>query len=206
LAEEVIEIEGSHLQELTTSITDPETVLIKKAVSGDTLAFRDLYDSNVSKVYGLCLRMSANIDTAEELTQEVFIKAWRKLADFKSESKFSTWLHRIAVNEFLSRKRTEKRNADKIQRAAEEWKMSMMQYYSFSKEREISMDLEKAIAHLPEQQKAAFLLHDVEGYQHNEIAQMMNISEGTSKSNLHRARKLLRSLLRNENQRKRGEN
>lgn len=177
-------------------MTDPEYDIVRQACFGDDSAFKTLYDRYINRVYGLCLRISANVDLAEELAQEVFIKAWRNLGTFKFESKFYTWLHRIAVNEFLTHVRAEKRNAEKLSAAAKEKEHEYIQGSDTGKVREISIDLENAIAKLPEQQRTTLVLHDIEGYRHDEIAEMMNIAEGTSKSNLHRARKFLREELR----------
>jgi len=177
-------------------MTDPDYDVIRQASLGDDSAFKTLYDRYLNRVYGLLLRISVSADMAEELTQEVFIKAWRNLGSFKFESKFYTWLHRIAVNEFLSQKRFEKRTKEKMINAGIEMEHEYNKGNNSGNAGEISIDLEHAIEKLPEQQRAAFVLHDVEGYRHEEIAEMMNIAEGTSKSNLHRARKFLREELR----------
>jgi RNA polymerase sigma-70 factor (ECF subfamily) len=187
------EIEGDVL-ELVVDNYNTEFNLIREAGNGDTLAFKTLFDNNVSRVYALCLRMSANVDMAEDLTQEVFIKAWEKLHTFQFQSKFSSWLHSIAVNLFLTQKRSQKRFSQKLLELGnifhKENPPSPGNYHY-----ETNIDLEKAIAKLPEQAKAAFILHDIEGYKHNEIAEIMNIEIGTSKAHLHRARKILREEL-----------
>jgi len=186
-------IEGVTL-ELVVDNYNPEFNLIRQAVGGDTLAFKTLFDENVPRVYALCLRMSADTELAEDLTQEVFIKAWEKLKTFQFQSKFSSWLHSIAVNLFLSHKRSQKRFMQKL--------LALGSIFSNEKpgpgnpyHYDTNIDIENAISKLPQQARAAFVLHDIEGYQHKEIAEMMNIEVGTSKAHLHRARKLLRKEL-----------
>jgi RNA polymerase sigma-70 factor (ECF subfamily) len=183
-------------RDLEYSLTNSgnELELVQMAQNGDTDVFKQLFDTNVRRIYAFCLRMAMNRETAEEITQDVFVKAWEKLHTFRGESKFTSWLHSIAVNEFLMRKRSEKRFLQKF--------MTTDNIYQFDKHADGSeshyhtnIDLEKAISVLPEQAKAVFVLHDIEGYQHKEIADMMNIEIGTTKAHLHRARKLLREEL-----------
>lgn len=172
---------------------DEDFKLVEQALNGSGEAFKELFMKNVTRVHSLCMRISADVQMAEDLTQEVFIKAWEKLNTFKFESKFSTWLHSIAVNQFMMQLRSDKRYSEKID--------------EFSKEREIQnpadtkisedyrIDLQKAIDNLPVQARTVLVLHDIEGYKHNEISGMMNIQIGTSKANLHRARKILKKEL-----------
>jgi RNA polymerase sigma-70 factor (ECF subfamily) len=148
----------------------------------------------VNRIYAFCLRMSANTQLAEEITQDVFVKAWENLHKFRGESKFSTWLHSIAVNEFLTQKRTQKRfmqrftATDDITKYDRRGEKSEIHFNS-------NIDLENAISSLPAQAKTVLILHDIEGYRHKEIAEMINIEVGTSKAHLHRARKILREEL-----------
>ena len=177
-----------------------ELELVQRAAAGDHVMFRRLFENNVSRVYALCLRMSAgDVLLSEELTQDVFVKAWENLSSFRGESKFPTWLHRIAVNEFLMRKRSQKRFMQKIKTSddltAYENIKEGQQFGSYSTSISAGIDLEKAISTLPEQARMVFILHDVHGYKHNEIAEMVDIETGTSKAHLHRARKLLREEL-----------
>ena len=176
---------------------------VQKAASGDHTVFRELFDANVSKVYSLCLRMCAGDSVqADELTQDVFVKAWQNLSAFRGDSKFPTWLHRIAVNEFLMHKRSQKRFMQRIQTTDDLTKfegthdnVSNIYQSNLSASIAANIDLEKAISALPEQARVVFILHDVHGYKHDEIAEMVNIETGTSKAHLHRARKLLREEL-----------
>ncbi len=148
----------------------------------------------MKRVYAVCLRASQDIDTAEELTQEVFIKAWEKLSSFQFQSKFSSWLHSIAINQFLTMKRTEKRFNERVNELAEviikdNPQGKIKQGYDHR------LDIEKALEKLPRQARIAFILHDIEGYKHHEISKMMKIETGTSKAHLHRARRMLREEL-----------
>jgi RNA polymerase sigma-70 factor (ECF subfamily) len=171
-----------------------EIELVRKAGSGDHGTFKQLFDDNVNRIYAFCLRMCSNVQAAEELTQDVFVKAWEKLGSFRGESKFSTWLHRIAINEFLMQKRTEKRYMQRVIQTDD------IQQYDSAGDRtdyhfNTNIDIENAISTLPEQAKIVFILYDIHGYKHKEIAGLMNIETGTSKAHLHRARKLLREEL-----------
>ena len=184
-------MKGSRLELLVKDL-NYETELINLAGNGDDNAFKELFYKNVSSVYALCLRFSADKDTADELTQKVFIKAWEKLNTFRSESRLSTWLHRITVNVFLMHKRTEKRFLRKSSHSEHFW---VNQNGKIESNVEINIDLENAIASLPKQARMVLVLHDIEGYKHKEISDMLKIEVGTSKANLHRARKLLRGKL-----------
>jgi len=172
-----------------------ELEMVQKAAEGDSLVFRSLFDNNVSRVYSLCFRMSAgDVLLSEEITQDVFVKAWENLGKFRGESSFPTWLHRIAVNEFLMRKRSEKRMMQKVVMTDDLSKFDG-RHDSGNRINSSNIDLEKAISSLPEQARIVFVLHDVNGYKHEEISDMINIEVGTSKAHLHRARKLLREEL-----------
>ena len=179
-----------------------ELEMVQRAARGDQKVFRELFESNVSRVYSLCLRMSGgDVLLSEELTQDVFVKAWENLGAFRGDSKFPTWLHRIAVNEFLMRKRSEKRFMQKVTTTDDLAKFESISETSTQSQRNYTtanyhnIDLDKAISTLPEQARVVFILHDVHGYKHEEIAEMVNIETGTSKAHLHRARKLLREEL-----------
>lgn len=166
--------------------------LIHRAQAGDTAAFERLYRANVGRVYAVCLRLAADPVRAEELTQDAFVRAWEKLGSFRGDAAFSTWLHRIAVNAFLMSNRTDSRRNARLQVVGDPIELETVGRLPVS---ETSIDLERAIAMLPEGARTVFVLHDIEGYQHEEIAQLMDIAAGTSKSQLHRARKLLREAL-----------
>jgi RNA polymerase sigma-70 factor (ECF subfamily) len=179
-----------------------EWSLARRAVAGDEAAFEQLYHAHSGRVFALCLRMSGARQAAAELTQDVFVHIWKRLGTWRGESALSTWIHRLAVNVVLSNVRTEQRrqkhegsddggriadNNDDHPRAAE----ASVQPKSV----EDAIDLENAIAALPPGARTVFVLHDVEGYQHNEIATMTGTAEGTCRAQLHRARQLLMEAL-----------
>lgn len=171
-----------------------EIELINSARRGDHAAFKKIFDEHVQRIYAFCLRLSAAKQLAEELTQDVFVKAWENLHTFRGESKLTTWLHSIAVNLFLMQKRSEKRLLKKMFTSDDLTQFDRNDGTSDTRYA-TRIDIENAMAVLPGQAKAVFILHDIEGYKHNEIAKMINIEEGTSKAHLHRARKLLREEL-----------
>lgn len=169
-------------------MTDP----ILRARQGDPDAFRLLYEEHVGRIYALCLRLSGDPVHAEELVQDTFVRAWEKLPAFRGESAFGTWLFRIAVNVVLGERRSRGRREARVALAADPEAIPATARGDDPGHR---MDLEAAIAALPEGARAVFLLYDVEGYQHQEIARMTGIAEGTSKTQLFRARRLLREAL-----------
>jgi RNA polymerase sigma-70 factor (ECF subfamily) len=163
---------------------------VSRAQQGDPSAFRLLYENYVGRVYALCLRLSNSREAAEEHTQDVFVRAWERLITFRGESAFSTWLHRLAVNEVLQARRAAGRRAARVTLVDDPASLE-----GASTPPAPSPDLARAIALLPEGARTVFVLHDVEGYQHEEIGQMLEIAEGTSKAQLFRARRLLRERL-----------
>jgi RNA polymerase sigma-70 factor (ECF subfamily) len=163
-----------------------EEVWIGQAQRSDAHAFEALYRLHVDKVYGLCLRMTGNVSEAEDCTQETFIQAWNKILKFRGDSAFSTWLHRIAVNTVLGRIRKSKREQDRIQ-AVNDVQPARVATGDTGELR----DLAEAVDRLPERARHVFVLHAVYGYSHDEAAEMMGIAAGTSKAQLHRARRLL---------------
>ncbi|MEO8210152.1 MAG: RNA polymerase sigma factor [bacterium] len=169
---------------------DEDFKLVELAIEGSGDAFKELFMKNVSRIYSFCFRISADAFVAEELTQEVFIKAWEKLKTFQFESKFSSWLHSIAVNQFLMHLRSEKRLSERIQELNEEKNPE-----ESTNRHDSRIDLENAITKLPPQARTVLVLHDIERYKHNEISKMMGIQIGTSKAHLHNARKILREEL-----------
>ncbi len=161
--------------------------LVEQAVEGNQWAFESLYRSNVSRIHALCLRLvGGHVQLAEEMTQEAFIRAWNKLSTFQGRSSFSTWLHRLTVNVVLSDKRSQARRRQ-LEVVAEDYVLDKAD--GLSREPGKTMDLEQLVARLPTQARTILVLHDIEGYKHREIAEMMGIAEGSSKAHLHRARK-----------------
>jgi len=170
---------------------DWEAALVQRACTGDSRAFERLYREHAGRVYGLCLRMTRDVQLAEDCTQETFINAWRALPRFETRSSLSTWLHRIAVNVSLAKRRKaspvgpslddEEGTGDAI-----EWTL----------ETPVEVrEIEAAIDALPDGARDALVLHALYGYSHGEAAQMLGVAEGTCKAQLHRARKLLRERL-----------
>ena len=166
--------------------------LVREAQAGDLQAFERLYKENVRRVYALCCRLAGDATLAEELTQDVFVKAWQKLGTFRGESAFSTWLHPIAVNVALSERRARRRREARITTTDD---LTPYERPENAPRPERGLDLDKALETLPPGARAVFVLHDVEGYRHHEIAERTGIATGTSKAQLHRARRLLREAL-----------
>ena len=184
---------GSELNEAET---------IERAKQGDAEAFQALYDKHKRRVYSLCLRMTSNTAEAEDLTQEAFLQLYRKIATFRGESAFTTWLHRLSVNVVLMHLR--KKGLPVV--SLEETTQSTGEEDSPKKDFGADdvalagsidrLQLQKAVENLPPGYRTIFVLHDVEGYEHNEIAGIVGCSIGNSKSQLHKARMKLRDLLK----------
>ena len=169
-----------------------EEPLVKRAQGGDMAAFEQLYRDHVGRVFAVCMRLAGDASLAEELAQEAFVRAWQKLGSFRGESAFSSWLYTLAVNTALTERRSRRRRTARV--------MTTDDLAAFDKPGkppgpERGFDLERALAKLPPGARAVLVLHDVEGYKHHEIAEMTGIAEGTSKAQLHRARRLLREAL-----------
>ncbi len=177
-----------------TKLSDME--LCNSAVAGNTLAFEELYHRHHRRVYSLCLRMLKFTDVAEDLTQDVFIQLYRKIATFKGQSAFTSWLHRITVNQVLMHFRN---RIVKFETLSEDGELPDVVVKGTSNPRRMNVDdcivLESAIEELPEGYKNVFLLHDRYGYEHKEVAWILGMSVGTSKSQLCKARMKLRGLL-----------
>ena len=163
---------------------------VSRAQGGDTRAFERLYRAHAGRVYGLARRMIGP-DQAAELTQDVFVRVWEKLGTFRGESAFSTWLHRVAVNVILHR-----RGALKIERGRIDDEEGVLDAVPARlSTADFGMDFEVAIQKLPDGARTVFVLHDVEGYKHEEIGTLLGVTAGTSKAQLHRARMILRQHL-----------
>ncbi|MBB1088518.1 sigma-70 family RNA polymerase sigma factor [Lysobacter sp. SG-8] len=173
---------------------DAELALIRAAGSGDVTAFESLYRRHAARVHGVIGRLVGHHGTrAEDLTQEAFVKAWQALPDFRFESAFSTWLHRLAVNTALMDLRSQR---SRPQHEGDDDAFDMLgQADSAGHVTAISMDLERAVASLPPRARAVLVLYDVEGWKHEEIAAELGMAVGSSKAQLHRARHLLRERL-----------
>lgn len=164
---------------------------MQRAANGDHAAFERLYRGHVERVYALAVRM-VDAEAAEDLTQEVFIRAWRKLGTFRGHARFGTWLHRLAVNHILSRREAIRKS--EARQAPGDGPLGRLVAPPRRSSGE-ALDLEAAMGRLPGRARRVFVLYDVEGYSHEEIAGLMGVTVGTSKSQLHRARMLLREIL-----------
>lgn len=163
----------------------PTELAVRRAQAGDRAAFETLYRDHVGMVFALALRMSGTRARADELTQEVFVRAWRRLPTFRHDSRFSTWLKRLATHAIIDELRKHQRRDRGRETRTEAPRQSTG----------ARVDLERAICSLPDKAREVFVLHDIEGYRHTEIAQMMGITAGTARGQLHRARTLLREAL-----------
>ena len=175
-------------------IVDPDalTLEVRRAQAGDADAFAALYRAHVGRVHAVCLRLEGDSAAAEERTQDVFVRAWDRLPSFRHESAFGTWLHRLAVNVVLAHRRTEWRRDLRVKVVEEP---ELYEAPRSATDPGTRLDLDAAMVALPPGARAVFVLHDIEGYGHAEIAEMTGIAVGTSKAQLFRARRLLRKAL-----------
>ena len=178
-----------------TPLSDHE--LARAAGQGDMKAFEELYQRHNRRVYSVCLRMTHNVSEAEDLAQEVFIQLFRKIGSFRGDSAFTTWLHRLTVNQVLMHFR---KRSVKLERTTEEGETPVQTVRGTENPNKMPVldriSLDRAIQKLPPGYREVFVLHDVEGHEHGEIAKMLGVAEGTSKSQLHKARMKLRALLK----------
>jgi RNA polymerase sigma-70 factor (ECF subfamily) len=164
----------------------------------DVESFEALYRAHAPRVYALCLRLTADESLARELTQDVFVAAWKALPEFRGDASITTWLHRIAVNAMLMQRRSERRRLARVGPAADvedEEANELLEGRVDALDVGTAIDLERAIAALPPGVRRAFVLHDVEGYTHEEMAKMTGLAAGTLRAQLHRARQLLMRML-----------
>ena len=183
--------ENSCREEIDREPAADDADFVRSAQRGDRSAFERLYRTHVGRVYALCLRMTGEVGQAEDLTQEVFIRTWKKLGSFQHKSSFSSWLHRLAVNLILSHRRQRFRHS---MSQLEDEEIATMETAAKRNPAGI-IDLERAIAALPTGARTIFVLHDIEGYGHDEIADLTRTAPGTTKAQLHRARQILRGIL-----------
>jgi RNA polymerase sigma-70 factor, ECF subfamily len=178
----------------------PESQILARAQAGEEEAFEHLFETHKRKVYSLCLRMTGDPAEAEDLSQEAFLNLFRKISTFRGEAAFSTWLHRLVVNVVLMHLR--KKGPQKISMdETESWQEEPVKREYGEDDRNLlgSVDrltLTTAVEGLPPGCRAIFVLHDIEGYEHSEIARMMHCTVGNSKSQLHKARMKLRVMLK----------
>ena len=178
-----------------------EAEAIERAKQGDAEAFQALYDRHKRRVYSLCLRMTANTAEAEDLAQEAFLQLFRKIGTFRGESAFSTWLHRLSVNVVLMHLRKKSLPVVSLEETTQNTEEDSPKKDFGAEDLSLvgsidRLQLQKAVESLPPGYRTIFVLHDVEGYEHNEIAGIVGCSIGNSKSQLHKARMKLRDILR----------
>lgn len=164
--------------------------LIAEARSGNQAAFEEIYRIHVGRVYAICLRILADRSRADEVAQQVFVRAWIKLCSFRGESSFASWLYRLSINMILDELNSSKRESAHIQDSGPVTPGSHVETAH-----NLKLDLERAISSLPKQARAVFVLHDIEGWKHEEIAGTMGLAIGTCKAQLSRARRILREVL-----------
>lgn len=164
---------------------------VARAAAGDVRAFEQLYRTHLPRVHSLVRRMAGGRDS-DELTQDVFVRVWQKLGSFRGDSAFTTWLHRLTVNVVIERFRSDALRRQRLRDGEDIFEILPAPAHSG----DLSMDFETALMKLPDGAREIFVLHDVEGYKHAEIAALLEISAGTSKAQLHRARMILRKHLR----------
>jgi RNA polymerase sigma-70 factor (ECF subfamily) len=178
------------------SIGQVDLELVQRCQHGDAAAFEEVYRAHAGRLYSLVFRMAGSTHDAEDLLQEIFLHAYRKMASFRGDSSLGTWLYRLAVNHCLDVLRGRQAKMTRVtdsldeEGAAEPASATPLVPTAVSR-----LDLERAIARLPAGCRTAFVLHDVEGFEHNEIATLLGVSEGTSKSQVHKARMKLRAML-----------
>jgi RNA polymerase sigma-70 factor, ECF subfamily len=189
----------SDRSEATAAVPETDFQLAQASSAGDMASFERLYERHHRRVYSLCLRMTANTAEAEDLAQEVFIQLFRKVGSFRGESAFTTWLHRLTVNQVLMHFR---RKGVRLEQTTEDGESPVQVVRGTEDPSRMPVvdriALDKAVGQLPPGYRAVFVLHDVEGREHEEIARMLGCSVGTSKSQLHKARMKLRGLLRQQ--------
>ena len=164
---------------------------VRAAQGGDLTAFGRIYREHVGRVYALCVRLSADRVFAEQLTQDTFVRAWEHITTYRGESSFASWLRRLAVNVVMTERRAAARRTRRVITADDE----VLERAPRERADDAGIDLERAVARLPEGARTVFVLHAIEGYRHDEIAELTGIAEGTSRAHLHHAREILKKEL-----------
>lgn len=182
---------GAATLNATAGTAGLDTADVERAAQGDTAAFERIYRRHVARIHSLCRRMLSP-EEADDVTQDVFIRAWQKLSLYRGDSAFGTWLHRLAINVILTRRQSRSTYRERFQAGDAD----VIPMPARRDRADLRVDFEAAIRTLPPGARDVFLLHDVEGYTHQEIAELLNVTAGTSKSQLHRARLSLRHYLK----------
>lgn len=187
-----IPADGPDTAQRDGSESTDDTLLVARARRGDRRAFDALYRLHIDRVYGVCLRMCADVERAERLTQDAWVTVWRRLRSFRGSGAFTSWLHRIVVNTVLEDARRVKRREARVLPVPD---LGAVDRPGRGTEEDVRLGLERAIATLPQGARTVLVLHDIEGYTHEEIARLTGTAVGTTKAQLHRARRLLRERL-----------
>lgn len=170
--------------------------LVASAARGDVGAFERLYSRTAGRVYAVCIRMTGDPQRAREFTHDAFVRAWERLSTFRGEAAFETWMHRLAVNVVLTATRGERRRAARMVASTDEPSADAEAAFARpATDVETRLDLERAIAALPPRAREVFVLHDVEGYRHEEIADRLELQSSSVRAQLHRARRLIMRML-----------
>lgn len=177
--------------------TNDEMALVARAQRGDVGAFEEIYRATAGRVFALCLRMSGDAEQARVLTHDVYVRVWERLASFRGDSALTTWLHRVTVNVVLEQARSDSRRDARVSLGSDEpCDVEATSGGGGEADLDARIDLERAIALLPPNARRVFVMHDVQGFQHHDIAKEMAIAEGTVRAHLHRARRILMERLR----------
>lgn len=183
---------GSIVRGSSRTVADDSAELARRAQRGDVAAFERLYRTHAGHVRALCLRLCADGQRAEESAQDAWVRVWERLSTWRGDAAFGTWLHRLTINVVLESFRSERRRLARVTLAEDEEDVDAA---APARDPGDALDLERAIARLPRGARTVFVLHDVEGYQHSEIAAMTGLAEGTLRAQLCRARRLLMEML-----------
>lgn len=175
--------------------SDDTALLVALAARGDVSAFERLYARSVGRVFAVCVRMTGDPERAREHTHDAFVRAWERLASFRGEAAFDTWMHRLAVNVVLTALRSERRRQRRFVSDEDDSAFGAEANERSATDVETRLDLERAIAALPPRAREVFVLHDVEGFQHDEIADRLELQASSVRAQLHRARKLIMRML-----------
>jgi RNA polymerase sigma-70 factor (ECF subfamily) len=176
--------------------SDDTAALVALAARGDVNAFEQLYARSAGRVYAVCVRMTGDPQRAREFTHDAFVRAWERLSTFRGEAAFETWMHRLTVNVVLTATRSEQRRHARLVLGGDvEAAESDPAFSRAAPDVESRIDMERAIAALPPRAREVFVLHDVEGYRHDEIAERLDLQPGSVRAQLHRARQLIMRML-----------
>jgi len=187
-----VSLTGSIVRGSSPTVADDSAELARRAQRGDVAAFERLYRTHAGHVRALCLRLCADGQRAEESAQDAWVRVWERLSTWRGDAAFGTWLHRLTINVVLESFRSERRRLARVTLAEDEDDVDAP---APAREPGDALDLERAIARLPRGARTVFVLHDVEGYRHSEIAAMTGLAEGTLRAQLCRARRLLMEML-----------